>query len=109
MESFFSISVSGTSEIELLEFLHRRYNNVDSLMRLDITDFCRFLKIAKEKEEDERLRSQWVAMLPFMSMQQLKFMSFEDYKDQCTGKNIDIRPADDIIKELENLHGKKLV
>lgn len=109
MEKFFSISCAGIDEVELLEFLHRRYNDVDSIMQLSINDFNRFIKIAKDKEKEEQIRAQWVSMLPYMSMKQLKYISLEEYKNQCTGKNIDIRPAEDIIKELENLHGTKLV
>ena len=37
-----------------------------------------------------------------------KYISFENYVEQCTGKNIDLRPAEDIIAELEEMHGVKL-
>lgn len=76
---------------------------------MPIDDFCRFVKVGRDAEQEEQLRAQWVSMLPLMSIKQLKYMSFEDYKAQCLGENIDQRPADEIIKELENLHGHKLV
>lgn len=79
------------------------------IMSMDIEDFCEFVKIGKEKEQEERLHAQWVSMLPAMSRKELKYISFEDYIDQCLGKNIDLRPADEIIKELEALHGGKLI
>jgi len=109
VEKFFSVIIADYSEIDLLEFLHRRYNNVDLIMKMDIKSFCQFVKTGREKERDEMIRKQWVSMLPYMSMQQIKYMSFEQYRDQCLGKNIDTRSADEIINELENLHGHKLV
>lgn len=109
MEKFFSIIVTDVDEVELLEFLHRRYSDVDLILKMNIIDFCRFIKIGREKEENERFYTQWVSMLPLMSLQYLKYISFEEYKNQCKGKNIDTRPADEIIKELEDLHGMKLV
>lgn len=109
MAKFFSVICTGFDEVEVLELLHRRYSNVDLILQMSIEDFCRFIKIAREKETDERIHAQWVSMLPLMSMQQLKYMSYEEYKKQCLGENIDTRPADEIIKELEDLHGQKLV
>ncbi len=78
-------------------------------MKMEIGLFCRFVTKGMEKEQEERIHAQWVSMLPLMAIQQLKYMSFEQYKDQCLGRNIDMRPADEIIKELEDLHGMKLV
>lgn len=109
MEKFFSVILAGGTEIETLEFLYRRYNNIDQIMKMDLETFCRFISIGREKEIEERLHAQWVSMLPLMSLQQLKYIPFDEYKDQCLGKNIDYRPAEEIIKELEDLHGKKLV
>lgn len=109
MEKFFSIIVTDVDEVELKEFLHRRYSNIELILKMNITDFCKFVQIGREKEEEERIHAQWVSMLPLMSMQQLKYMPFEEYKNQCLGKNIDTRPVDEIIKELEDLHGMKLV
>ena len=62
-----------------------------------------------EKEQEERLHSQWVTMLPKMSTKELKYVSFNEYVDQCTGRNIDTRTSEEIIAELEELHGMKLV
>lgn len=44
---------------------------------------------------------QWVAYLPHMTKE--NFVSFHDYLDQVTGKNIDTRPAEVILKELDEL------
>lgn len=57
----------------------------------------------------ERVRDEWVALLPWMKMERLTLTQFDDYLDQRTGRNIDRRPADQIIAELEKLHGRRLV
>jgi len=76
---------------------------------MDLNDFVPFIIKAKEVELDEQIRSQWVAMLPQMALKKLKYMPYEEYKNQCTGKNIDLRSTEEIIAELEELHGTKLV
>lgn len=71
---------------------------------MEVMDFLIFLQKAIEKEEEEHIRAQWVTMLPYMSIKRLKYMSFSDYKDQVTGKNIDTRPAEEIIRDIEETH-----
>lgn len=46
---------------------------------------------------------QWCGMLPSL----VKYMSFDEFYDQMTGANIDLRPTEEIIKELEELHHGK--
>lgn len=79
------------------------------MLELDVVTFADVLRIGKEKEQEERLHSQWVTMLPKMSTKELKYVSFNEYVDQCTGRNIDTRTSEEIIAELEELHGMKLV
>ena len=57
----------------------------------------------------ERVRDEWVALLPWMKMERLTLTQFDDYLDQRTGRNIDRRAAEQIIAELEKLHGRRLV
>ena len=40
-----------------------------------------------------------------MYMKQLSYVSFQDYKDQITGRNLDRRDTDVIVNELKQLHG----
>ena len=40
-------------------------------------------------------------MLPMMASKVLKFMSFEEYYDQVSGRNIDLRPDEEILAEVE--------
>ena len=58
-----------------------------------------------EKEQDRWLHRQWCSLLPFMHMQMLKYVSFKDYKDRITGKNLDLRDTDVIIEEIKRSHG----
>lgn len=77
-------------------------------MQMDVEEFAEFCEIAVEKDKEDRIREEWVAQLPFMSLQMLQYQSFNDYKDNRLGKNIDTRPAEEIIKEIEELHRKEV-
>ena len=84
----------------------RKYGNVEYWLHLPVEKFEELYKLALEKEREDRIRSQWVAMLPLMSIGYLKYMPFEDYYDQCTGRNVDTRPAEEIIAEIKGAHGR---
>jgi hypothetical protein len=71
---------------------------------MDIVDFCDFVEYAHDKEIEERYKAEWNALYPFMITKMMKYVSFKEYKDMCTGANIDTRPADEIIAEIEELH-----
>lgn len=75
-------------------------------MRMDVGKFLVFILKAKEEEQREQIRKQWTAMLPLMSIQYLKYVSFEKYYEQCTGADIDMRPTEEIIAEIEEAHKK---
>lgn len=70
---------------------------------MEFEEFC-FYVMNKQKEEE--LKGEWLSLYPFMCMKMLKFMSFKDYSEQRQGKNIDLRPTEEIIKEIEELHRK---
>ena len=74
---------------------------------MEVTDFLLFLQKAMEKEREEQIRMQWVQFLPYMDKE--TYVSFEDYYDRCTGRNIDTRSVKEIVMELETVHGKKLM
>lgn len=77
-------------------------------MRMEAKSFLFFVQTAIEKEEDEKLHHQWSSMLPFMSLKMLEYIPFKEYKDKVLGRNIDLRPTSEIIKEIEEAHGKKV-
>lgn len=103
MDKFFQSGVIFNSEGELIEFLLRRYTNIDYIMSLDIGLFMDFIIKAIETDKEEKIRSQWVQMLPYMCIGQLKYMSFNDYKKQCLGQNIDRRPTEEILAEIDEI------
>lgn len=88
-------------EIEIIELLARRYHDAEIIMNLSVQDFTRFIKIAKDKEKEERCFMQWVVQLPFMTKD--SFTSFEQYKDNINGKNIETRSTDTVLAELDEI------
>ncbi len=72
---------------------------------MGLIEFIEFVNLAREKDREDRLHRQWCAMLPSLN----EYMSFDEFLDAMTGRNIDTRSNEEIIKELEELHGKKLV
>lgn len=106
MEKFFRKVGRLPSECELIDKLLKRYGNLEVVMTMDMDTFLELLRLILEKEKEERAYQQWCAMLPFMSLSMLEYVPFEEYADRLTGKNIDLRPREDIIREIEELHNK---
>lgn len=104
MEKFFQACISLGDELETKELILHRYHDPNYIFSLEIPEFIQLVKKAKEKEIEERIREQWVTMLPFMSLKMLNYMPFEEYFDRCTGRNIDLRPTDEIIRDIEETH-----
>lgn len=72
-------------------------------MDLDIVRLFELnLKICEELRK-KQAREQWLAMLPLMTIKMIKFKSFEDYYEQVSGKNIDLRPDSEILAEVEEI------
>lgn len=71
---------------------------------MPVMEFLFFLQKAREKEREDHIRAQWIAMLPYMSLKQLEYMSFEQYYDKVTGRNIDTRSTEEIIRDIEAAH-----
>lgn len=75
-------------------------------MQMDIGAFFDLVDIAIEKEKEDTLHKQWCSMLPFMSMKMLEYISFPEYINKCSGRNIDMRPVSEIIADIEETHQK---
>jgi len=101
---FFQV-VGGFDQVGLTDLLLRRYHNMDFVLSLPFGEFCDLVIHASKSVEEDRIRNQWNALLPFMAIKWLKWMPFEEYADGCTGRNIDTRPKDEIIDEILKLHG----
>lgn len=103
MEGFF-YEACRLDYISTLEIITRRYSNIDFIMQMPVSDFYKFLKLAKEKEQEERIFVMWTQQLPFMSKD--NFTSFNDYKDSVTGKNIDTRSTAEINEDIDEIEKK---
>lgn len=71
-------------------------------MQSDIDLSMRIIQKAKEKEQEQRHFLQWVVQLPHMIPDE-NYISFNDYVDRVTGRNIDNRPVTECMKELEEV------
>ena len=104
MEEFFLLGCQ-IDEIKLLDLVLRRYHSIDALKVLDIGQTLKLLNMAVEEEAKDRYRSEWTALLPVMVFAN-HYMTFEQYYETCTGKNIDNRPVDEIIAEIDRKHAE---
>lgn len=59
--------------------------------------------LAIEEKNKAEKRQEWLALLPLM-VTAGKYKSFEEYYDLASGKGIDLRPADEIIAEIDAAH-----
>ena len=103
MERFFRTCTQIDSE-EIIDLLLHRYGNLEYIMQLDISSAIRLIDKAKEKEKEKRHFMQWVVQLP--NMTQENYISFNDYVDKVTGKNIDRRPLYECMAEIEEIKKK---
>ncbi len=103
MESFFLIGCQ-VDEIELKEVLLRRYGRYKFPdMRFD--EYIEFIVLALTKERQDEVKGIYHALLPVMALRG-KFMTFEQFFDKMTGADIDLRSADDILKESEEIQAR---
>lgn len=93
----------------LYDLILTRYGDIRALYDLPVWLGVDLVFKAHEEVLRERIRDEWVTLLPWMQAGHLKLIQFDDYFDQRTGRNVDRRPADQIIAELEELHGRRLV
>lgn len=103
MESFFR-TCSGINEEEIIDLLLSRYGNIDYILQLDIDSAARIIAKAREKEKEKRIFAQWVVQLPHMTKE--NYISFDDYFDKVTGRNIDNRPISECMAEIEEIKKK---
>lgn len=78
---------------------------MDCMKVLSLDQFIQLILVAIEKETKQRYREEWIAMLPMMLFAN-HYMTFDEYYDTCTGKNVDLRPVDDIIADIDRKHAE---
>lgn len=98
MEKFFLAS-SVLDELEIKDLLLRRYGTLSLLDTMSIEEAISIIQYAKKSEREERYRQQWYAMLPEMSM----YIPFQEFFDQMTGDNIDMRPVEVCMDEIDKI------
>ena len=59
-----------------------RYANFDYILRLPFMVGLKFIRKAIDENTDKRIWQMWLAIYPHMTKE--NFISFEDYKKQCT-------------------------
>lgn len=104
MEKFFLLGCQ-VDEVELIDLVLRRYHTLDALKVLDVERVVKLVLKALEDENKERFRAEWLSLLPCMVFTN-HYMTFEQYYDTVTGKNIDNRPVEEIIAEIDRKHAE---
>ena len=72
-------------------------------LNLPVGEFLRLCESALDYERKNGIREEWLALFPWMMMKHIKYMSFREYFDQRTGANIDMRPAAEILADVEKI------
>jgi hypothetical protein len=72
---------------------------------LSLEQFVKLVLMALEDESKEKYRTEWLSLLPCMVFTN-HYMTFEQYYDTVTGKNIGLRPVDEIIAEIDRKHAE---
>lgn len=103
MEKFFR-TCSKIDEVEVIDLLLHRYGNLDYILQSDIELAEKIIEKAKEKEKEKRYFLQWVVQLPNMTDE--TYTNFSSYVDRVTGRNIDKRPVEECMKEIEEIKKK---
>lgn len=89
---------------ELIDTLASRYSwTIHDIEDLDVVDLAGILKKAEEQNNRDRMYAEWVTLQPFMIIKWLRYMPFDEYYDRRTGSDIDMRPADEILAEVEDI------
>lgn len=104
MEEFFLLGCQ-IDEVKLIDLVLRRYYSLDCMKVLSVEQFVKLILIALEDEQKERYRQEWLALIPTMVYGN-HYMTFEQYYETVTGANIDMRPTEEIIAEIDRKHAE---
>lgn len=105
MAPFFQFACSYSVD-ELQDLLLRRYHDMNYILSLEPDAFMELAETAVRKDLEEQMAREWYGLHPHMILNEIKYMSLEEYIDRRTGRNIDTRPAAVIEAEIEELHRK---
>lgn len=102
MEKFFYIGCQ-VDEVKLIDLLLRRYHTLEFTKVIGVESFLRLVLVAIEGDIRDKHREEYLALLPKM-VEVGKYMTFDDYFDKATGRNIDLRPTEEILAEIDAAH-----
>lgn len=106
MEKFFLIGCQ-VDEIELKELLLRRYGQYKFILDMRLDEFIEFVSLAIENENKDKAYKEYLVWLPIL-VKVGKYMTFDRFYDEIRGKNLDFRPAEEILKESEEIEKRLL-
>ena len=76
---------------------------VGAIFDLDIVILADLVRQINDKNDDEKIFRQWLAILPVMWSGMAKFVEFDDFKAKLSGTDIDTRPTAEILAEVEEV------
>lgn len=108
METFF-ISSLEVDEIEVQEFLLRKYSNIEYILNFDFKQGFEFIKKAFEVEVEEKLWQRW--LIDSILMNEENFKNFEEYKsmfikgkgNENNAENLTLDQIEDKVKSIIDL------
>lgn len=104
MEEFFYLCCQ-TDEVKIVDLILRRYGSLECMKVLSFEQFLKLLLLALEEERKQSFREEWLALIPTMVITG-HYMKFEEYYDTVTLKNVDMRPTEVIMAEIDEAHEK---
>ena len=100
MEGFFYAVSRVTEEAELTDLFATRYGwKKAEIIALEVTELSGLMTVLSDKDTEERIFRQWLAILPVMYAGAVKFVPYEDFKAKLSGNDIDTRSAEEILAE----------
>lgn len=104
MAWFFSIACGVDSETEVIDSFAERYGwTVTEISELDTDIAYELLAEIRTKKRELKAWEQWLELLPHMVLKRMNFIEYEDFKNRVTGSDIDTRPIEEIMADVEEV------
>lgn len=104
MAWFFSVACGVDSETEIIDSFAERYGwTVTEIGELDTDIAYHLLAEIKQKNREKRAWEQWLELLPYMVLKYMNFIEYEDFKNRLCGSDIDTRPIEEIMADVEEV------
>jgi len=94
MESFF-YNGGSLNLIDVEELLLYRYKNIEYILELDFKEGILFINKAIEEKRKRKYWEMW--LMKYALMDNETFVSFEEFYDTATGRNIDTTSKEDVL------------